>query len=279
MESMSRAPFLLPLSARNGFKYGSQSISDSVLLDGLTDPWDLHHMGVCAEHCAKEFGISREAQDTYAAESYKRAIAAQDRGDFANEIVPVSVTKRGKTTKVDADEEPKNVNFDKITQLRPVFTSTGGTVTAANASTLSDGAAAVLVTSTEFASKHGIKPMAQILGYGEASQKSLLFPTAPSLAIPLALERAGVDKADVDLWEINEAFAVVTLANIKLLNLDPAKVNVNGGAVSLGHPLGASGCRIVVTLLHALIQRNLSIGVAAICNGGGGASAIVVKRL
>ncbi|SPR01755.1 unnamed protein product (mitochondrion) [Plasmodiophora brassicae] len=278
MESMSRAPFLMPAASRTGLRYGSQTVPDTLVHDGLTDPWDLHPMGVCAEHCSKEYAITREAQDAYAVQSYQRALHALDNGLFKKEIVPIEVLEKKKLVVVDEDAEPRRVDFSKISSLRPVFTA-GGTVTAANASSLNDGAASVLVTSAEFAKSRNLKPMARILSYADAAQTSLLFTTAPSLAIPIALERAGLKRSDVDLWEINEAFSVVALVNMQLLELDPAKVNVNGGGVSLGHPIGSSGARIVVTLLHALEQRGASIGVAAICNGGGGASAIVVERV
>ncbi|CEP01582.1 hypothetical protein PBRA_008524 [Plasmodiophora brassicae] len=297
MESMSRAPFLMPAASRTGLRYGSQTVPDTLVHDGLTDPWDLHPMGVCAEHCSKEYAITREAQDAYAVQSYQRALHALDNGLFKKEIVPIEVLEKKKLVVVDEDAEPRRVDFSKIcpesppSSLRPVFTA-GGTVTAANASSLNDGAASVLVTSAEFAKSRNLKPMARILSYADAAQTSLLFTTAPSLAIPIALERAGLKRSDVDLWEINEAFSVVALVNMQLLELDPAKVNVNGGGVSLGYVACAGGtpsdrqvrpwpnrARIVVTLLHALEQRGASIGVAAICNGGGGASAIVVERV
>ncbi|MDW8331749.1 MAG: thiolase family protein, partial [Cyclobacteriaceae bacterium] len=236
-------------------------------------------MGVCADHTAKEMNISREDQDNYAIRSYKRAAAAWASGKFKDEIVPVEITDRkGNKTLFAEDEEYRNVNFEKIPQLKPVF-SKDGTVTAANASTINDGASAVVLLSAEKAKELGIQPLARIRGFADAAQDPMWFTTAPALAIPKAMKMAGVDKKDVGYYEINEAFSAVAIANNIKLGLDPDKVNVNGGAVSLGHPLGASGARIVTTLIHILRQNHASIGVAGICNGGGGASAMVIEKL
>lgn len=238
------------------------------------DAFDDHHMGSAAEVCASKYGISRADQDAYAITSYKRAQAAVKAGHFEQEMAPVTT---GKGEVVNSDQEPFKVKFDKIPQLRPAFEK-DGTVTAANASSLNDGAAAVLVTSAAFAERHGLRPLARVLAMADAAKPPVEFTTAPSLAIPLALDRAGLSVSDVDLWEINEAFSVVSLVNNQLLGIDADRVNVNGGAVALGHPIGASGCRILVTLLHELQRRKQQVGVAAICNGGGGASAIAVER-
>jgi len=277
-ESMSNIPYYLP-KGRKGYGYGHGQIEDGIVKDGLWDSFDNHHMGACAEHAAAEMGFSREDQDAFALESYRRANAAIQEGLFVPEIVPVSIPQRkGDALLIDTDQEPGNLNASKVAGLRPAFKK-DGTVTAANASSLNDGAAAFVVTSDLFAQDRGLPPMARILGYADAEQAPLWFTTAPSLAVPLALKRAGLEAMDVDYWELNEAFSVVSLANNQLLGLDPEKVNVNGGAVALGHPIGASGARIIVTLLHVLKQRDARIGVAAICNGGGGASCIVVERL
>lgn len=276
MESMSNVPYYLD-KARTGYRLGHGQLTDGLLKDGLWDVYNDYHMGSAAELCASECGISREAQDDFAISSYKRAQAAQNEGKFTSEIVPVEVKDRkGEITLIDKDEEPFAVKFDKIPGLKPVFKK-DGTVTAANASTLNDGAAALVLMSGERAAELGLKPLAKVLAYADAQQAPEWFTTAPSRAIPLALQRAGKSMADVDFFEINEAFSVVSLANNKALDLDNEKVNVNGGAVSLGHPLGASGARIVVTLLSVLAQNKGKIGVAGICNGGGGASAIVVE--
>jgi acetyl-CoA C-acetyltransferase len=278
MESMSNVPFYLD-KARNGYRLGHGSITDGLVKDGLWDVYNDYHMGSAAELCAVDCNISREDQDAYAVESYKRSQAAIAAGKFRAEIVPVELKdKKGEITLFDEDEEAKAVKFDKIPGLKPVFKKEG-TVTAANASTLNDGAAALVLMSREKAEELGLKPMARILGFGDAQQAPEKFTTAPAKAVPRALENAGVSADAVDFYEINEAFSVVALANNQKLNLVPEKVNVNGGAVSLGHPLGASGARIVVTLLHVLQQNNGKIGVAGICNGGGGASAIVVENL
>lgn len=278
MENMSNVPYYLD-KARNGYRLGDGQILDGLIKDGLWDVYNDYHMGSAAELCAADCNISREEQDAYAIESYKRTQSAQAAGKFRTEIVPVEIKDRkGDITLFDTDEEPATVKFEKIPSLKPVFKK-DGTVTAANASTLNDGAAALVLMSKEKAEELGLKPIARILGYADAQQAPEWFTTAPSKAIPRALENAGIKAEQVDIYEINEAFSVVSLANNKLMNLDPAKVNVNGGAVALGHPLGASGARIVVTLLNVLQQQGGKIGVAGICNGGGGASALVVELL
>ncbi|GAA4212984.1 acetyl-CoA C-acyltransferase [Pedobacter jeongneungensis] len=278
MESMSNIPYYLD-KARNGYRLGHGQLTDGLVKDGLWDVYNDYHMGSAAELCATECNISREAQDHFAIESYKRAQAAQTSGKFAGEIVAVEVKDRkGEITLVDTDDEPTAVKFDKIPSLKPVFKK-DGTVTAANASTLNDGAAALVLMSADKAKELGLTPLAKILGYADAQQAPEWFTTAPSKAIPLALHKANVNIKDVDFFEINEAFSVVSLANNQLLNLNENQVNVNGGAVSLGHPLGASGARIVVTLLSVLAQNDGKIGVAGICNGGGGASALVIEKL
>ncbi len=278
MESMSNIPYYL-MKARTGYKYGNGELIDGLTYDGLTDVYNHCAMGVCADNTAKEMNLSRQAQDAFAIESYRRAAAAWAAGKFSNEVAPVEIVgKKGDVTIVKEDEEYKSVNFDKIPGLKPVFTKEG-TVTAANASTLNDGAAAVVLMSKEKAMELGIKPLAKILGFADAAQDPMWFTTAPAFAIPKAIKNAGINTSNVNFYEINEAFAAVALANNKLLTLDEANVNVNGGAVALGHPLGASGARITITLLNVLKQNNASIGVAGICNGGGGASAIVIENL
>ena len=278
MESMSNVPYYLD-KARNGYRLGNGQITDGLVKDGLWDVYNDYHMGSAAELCATECNISREDQDAYAIESYNRAQKAQSEGKFKDEITPVELKdKKGDITLFADDEEPNTVKFDKIPSLKPVFKK-DGTVTAANASTLNDGAAAVILMSREKAGELGIKPIAKVIAYADAQQAPEWFTTAPSKAIPLALHRAGLAADKVDYYEINEAFSVVSIANNQNLKLDPAKVNVNGGAVSLGHPLGASGARIIVTLLSVLQQNKGRYGVAGICNGGGGASAIVVESL
>ncbi|WP_449436912.1 acetyl-CoA C-acyltransferase [Pedobacter steynii] len=278
MESMSNVPYYLD-KARTGYRLGHGQITDGLLKDGLWDVYNDYHMGSAAELCASECGISREDQDAFAISSYKRAQSAQTEGKFDSEIVPVEIKDRkGEITLISKDEEPFAVKFDKIPGLKPVFKK-DGTVTAANASTLNDGAAALVLMSADKAKELKLKPLAKILAYADAQQAPEWFTTAPSKAIPLALKRAGKSLADVDYFEINEAFSVVSLANNKELGLTEDKVNINGGAVSLGHPLGASGARIVVTLLSVLAQNNGKIGVAGICNGGGGASAIVIENI
>jgi len=278
MESMSNVPYYLD-KARNGYRLGHGQITDGLVKDGLWDVYNDYHMGSAAELCAATCNITREDQDQFAISSYQRAQSAQKDGKFNEEIVAVEIKDRkGEISLFNADEEPNAVKFDKIPSLKPVFKKEG-TVTAANASTLNDGAAALVLMSADKAQELGIKPLAKILAYADAQQAPEWFTTAPSKAIPLALSKANLSAADVDYFEINEAFAVVSLANNKELGLNEEKVNVNGGAVAIGHPLGASGARIVVTLLSVLAQNNGKIGVAGICNGGGGASAIVIENL
>lgn len=278
MESMSNVPYYLD-KARNGYRLGHGQLTDGLVKDGLWDVYNDYHMGSAAELCAAECEISREDQDAFAISSYQKAQTAQNEGKFDSEIVPVPLKDRkGEVTLISKDEEPFAVKFDKIPGLKPVFKK-DGTVTAANASTLNDGAAALVLMSADKAKELGLKPLAKILAYADAQQAPEWFTTAPAKAIPLALKKAGKNISDVDYFEINEAFSVVSLANNKLLELNAEKVNVNGGAVAIGHPLGASGARIVVTLLAVLAQNNGKIGVAGICNGGGGASAIVIEKL
>ena len=278
MESMSNVPYYLD-KARFGAKYGHGQMIDGLVRDGLWDPYHDYAMGNAAENTAKEMGFTREQQDAFAIESYTRSAAAAKNGKKKDEIVPVTIEGRGKTTVIEDDEEYLKVDFAKVPGLKPAFIKDGGTVTAANASTLNDGAAAVLLMSREKADELGLTPIGRILGFADAEQAPEWFTTSPALAIPKALKNAGKTAADVDFYEINEAFSVVSLANNKLLNLEGSKVNVYGGAVSLGHPLGASGARIVTTLLNVLKNEGGKIGVTGICNGGGGASAIVVERL
>jgi acetyl-CoA C-acetyltransferase len=278
MESMSNIPYYL-MKARTGYKYGHGELLDGLQHDGLTDIYNHCAMGVCADNTAKEMNISRKDQDEYAIASYKRSASSWSSGKFKDEIVPVEITDRkGNTTLFSEDEEYKNVNFEKIATLKPTFTK-DGTVTAANASTLNDGASALLLMSKEKAQELGVKPIAKILGFADAAQDPVWFTTTPSLAIPKAMKQAGVERKDVAYYEINEAFSAVALANNIKLGLDVKNVNVNGGAVALGHPLGSSGSRIITTLINVLKQNNSSIGVAGICNGGGGASAIVIENL
>jgi len=278
MESMSNIPYYIP-KARTGYKYGNGELVDGLVKDGLWEVYNEFPMGNCADNTAKEMNISREAQDEYAINSYKKVAAATADGKFKNEIVPVAIPQRkGDPIMMTEDEEFNNVIFEKIPNLRPVFNKEGS-VTAANASTINDGASAMVLMSKEKAESLGVKPIAKILGFADAAQAPLWFTTAPALAIPKAMAMAGVSKDDVDYYEINEAFAVVAIANNKELGLDPSRVNVNGGAVALGHPLGASGNRIVTTLCNVLDQNNGKIGVAGICNGGGGASAMVIEKL
>ena len=277
MENMSMVPHYL--QGRSGAKFGDIKVKDGMLLDGLTDVYNATHMGNCAELCAREKGISREDQDAFAVESYRRATEAWQDGKFNQEVVPVSVPqRRGEPVVVDCDEEHTNVRLDKIPQLRPAF-DREGTVTAANASTLNDGASALVLASEEAVAKMGLTPLAKIHASADAAQAPEWFTTAPSLAIPKALDKAGLTVSDIDLWELNEAFSVVGIANNQALGLDPECVNVHGGAVALGHPLGSSGSRIVVTLVHALRQHGKKMGGAGICNGGGGASAVIVESL
>jgi acetyl-CoA C-acetyltransferase len=278
MESMSNVPYYLD-KARNGYRLGHGQITDGLVKDGLWDVYNDYHMGSAAELCAVDCKISREEQDAFAIESYNRAQKAQSEGKFKEEITPIELKdKKGDITLFADDEEPKTVKFDKIPSLKPVFKK-DGTVTAANASTLNDGAAALVLMSREKADELGIKPLARIVSHADAQQAPEWFTTAPSKAIPLALHRANLSTDQIDFFEINEAFSVVALANNQLLKLDATKVNVNGGAVSLGHPLGASGARIIVTLLSVLQQNKGKYGAAGICNGGGGASAMVIENL
>ncbi len=276
MENMSLIPHYVQM--RTGVKFGPATMVDGLQKDGLTDAYDNNAMGVCADATAAEYKISREEQDNFAIESYTRSAAAWDAGKFDNEVIPVAVPqRRGEPVMVIKDEEYTNVRLDKIPSLNAVFTK-DGTVTAANASTINDGAAALVIMSEEKANELGLKPLAYIKGYADAEQEPKWFTTTPAKALPKALDKAGITKENVDFFEFNEAFSVVGIANSKILGLDAAKVNVNGGAVSLGHPLGCSGARIIVTLINVLEQNNAKTGAAAICNGGGGASAIVIER-
>ena len=277
MESMSNIPYYLP-KARFGYKYGGGELVDGLEKDGLFEVYNGFAMGNCADNTAKEMNISREVQDAYAIESYQRVAQAAEVGYLHPEIIPVEVPQRkGEPLLIQEDEEYKRVNFDKIPTLRPVF-SKEGTVTAANASTINDGAAAMVLVSEKKVKELGLKPIAKILGFADAAQDPLWFTTAPALAIPKAMKQAGVNPGDVDYYEINEAFSIVAIANNQKLELNPNQVNVFGGAVALGHPLGCSGARIVTTLCNVLRQKDATIGVAGICNGGGGASAMVIER-
>ena len=277
MESMSNVPFYNE-NLRWGNKYGNVTVIDGLAKDGLTDVYHNYAMGNAADMCAKECNISREAQDEFAIESYKRSQAAWDAGRFDNEIVPVEVPqKKGDPIKISKDEDPWNVKFDKIPGLRPAFTK-DGTVTAANASTMNDGAAALVMMSKEKADALGLKPIAKIKGYADAEQAPEWFTTSPSLAVPKAVAKAGLKMEDISYFELNEAFSVVGIVNAQKMNLKPEQVNVNGGAVALGHPLGCSGARIIATLINVLHQNNAKYGAAGICNGGGGASAVVIEK-
>ena len=277
MENMSLIPHYVHL--RNGVKFGPTTMVDGMQKDGLTDAYDNNAMGVSADLCASEYKISREQQDAFAIQSYERSAKAWSDGKFNNEIVPIEIPqRRGEPIIFSQDEEYTNVKLDKIPTLNAVFTK-DGTVTAANASTINDGAAALVLMSEEKAQSMGLKPLAYIKSYADAAQEPKWFTTSPAKALPKALDKAGISLSDVDFFEFNEAFAVVGLANAKILGLDDDKVNVNGGAVSLGHPLGCSGARIIVTLINVLEQNNAKVGAAAICNGGGGASAIVIERI
>ncbi len=277
MESMSNIPHYLHL--RNGTKFGPATMIDGMQKDGLVDAYDNNAMGTCADLCATEYEFSREDQDEFAKQSYERSAEAWSKGNFKEEVIPVEVPqRRGEPIVVSEDEEFKNVKMDKISSLRPAFTK-DGTVTAANSSTINDGAAALVLMSESKAKEMGLAPLAYIKSYADAAQEPKWFTTAPAKALPKALSKAGLDIADIDYFEFNEAFAVVGLANMKILGLDSSKVNVNGGAVSLGHPLGCSGARILVTLINVLKQNNAKIGAAAICNGGGGASSMIIERV
>ncbi|MCX8523431.1 acetyl-CoA C-acyltransferase [Chryseobacterium formosus] len=278
MENMSMVPHYY--NARNATKLGDVKMQDGMVLDGLTDVYNKVHMGVCAEKCATDYNFSREDQDNFAIESYKRSAKAWSEGKFAEEVVPVSIPQRkGDPVIFAEDEEYKAVNFDRMPTLPTVFKKEEGTVTAANASTLNDGASALILVSKEKMEELGLKPLAKIVSYADAAQAPEDFTTAPSKALPIALKKAGLEISDIDFFEFNEAFSVVGLANNKILGLDAAKVNVNGGAVALGHPLGSSGSRIIVTLINVLKQNNAKYGAAAICNGGGGASSIVIENM
>ena len=278
MENMSQVPHYFS-KGRSGQKLGDMKLIDGLVMDGLTDVYNKVHMGVCAEKCAKDYNISREEQDDFAIESYKKSEIAWDNGKFSNEIVPVEIQNRKKEIEnITDDEEYKNINIEKVSQLRPVFDKEG-TVTAANASTLNDGASALVLMSLEKAKKLNIKPIAKVVSYSDAAHEPENFTTAPAKAIEKLLKKNNLSVDDIDCFELNEAFSVVGLANIKILNLDKNKVNINGGAVSLGHPLGNSGSRIIVTLINVLNQNKSKIGVAGICNGGGGASAMLIEAL
>ena len=278
MENMSSVPHYY--NARNATKLGDVKMQDGMLLDGLTDVYGKVHMGVCAEKCAADYGLTREDQDNFAVESYTRTAKAWEAGKFIDEIVPVEIPQRkGDPIIFKEDEEYKAVNFDKLKTLATVFQKENGTVTAANASTLNDGASALILMSKEKMEELGLKPLAKIISYADAAHEPENFTTAPSKALPIALKKANMELSQIDFFEFNEAFAVVGLANNKILGLDASKVNVNGGAVSLGHPLGSSGSRIIVTLINVLKQNNGKFGAAAICNGGGGASAIVIENM
>ena len=277
MENMSLIPHYMNL--RSGTKFGPNTMVDGMQKDGLTDAYDNNAMGVSADLCANEYNISREEQDAFAIQSYKKSSEAWNSGKFNNEVIPVSVPQRkGDPIIISKDEEFSNVNLDKIPSLNPAFTKEG-TVTAANASTINDGAAALILMSEEKALSLNLKPLAYVRSYADAAQEPKWFTTSPAKALPIALKKAGLTTSDVDFFEFNEAFSVVGLANSKILGLNNDKVNVNGGAVSLGHPLGCSGARIIVTLINVLEQNNAKIGAAAICNGGGGASAIVIEKI
>ncbi len=278
MESMTNSPYLLP-NARSGYRMGDGEIIDSMIRDGLWDPYDDYHMGNCAEFCAEKYNLTRERQDEFTLESYRRAQEAQKEGKFGEEIVPVEIfQKKGEPVIFDTDEDPGKLRAEKVPTLKPAFKK-DGTVTAANASSLSDGAAAVLAMSSEQAKSLGCQPLARILGYAEASIAPKWFTIAPVEAMKKVLEKTGMKKDDIDLFEINEAFSVVTLRAIDEFGLDPAKVNINGGAVSIGHPIGGSGARILVTLLYAMKDRKAKIGLATLCIGGGESVAMVVERL
>ena len=278
MENMSNVPHYLN-KVRTGQKLGDIKVIDGLIKDGLTDVYNNIHMGVCAEKCASEMSFSREEQDNFAIESYNKSTNANLKGNFKNEIIPVEIKQRnGNISIIDEDEEIKNIDYEKVPNLRPVFKKEG-TITAANASTLNDGASALVLMCSQKAKQLNLKPIAKILSYADASQNPEWFTTAPSKALPLALKKAKLTINDIDYFELNEAFSVVGLANINLLKIDKQKVNVYGGAVSMGHPLGSSGSRIVVTLTSVLHQENGKIGAAAICNGGGGASSIIIQSV
>jgi len=276
MESMSNVPYYVD-TLRWGSKYGDRTIIDGLAKDGLTDPYDKQAMGLAAEHCATSCNISREEQDEYAIEAYKRAQAAWEKGLFSDEVISITIPqKKGPAVIMDKDEEPWSVNFEKIPTLQPAFKKEG-TVTAANASTMNDGAAALVLMSKEKADALGLKPIAVVIGYADAEQEPIWFTTSPALALPKAIAKAGLSQEQIELWEINEAFSVVSIENAKRLGIKHEQLNIHGGAISIGHPLGCSGARIVVSLIHAMRQNNLTYGAAGICNGGGGASAMVLR--
>ncbi|XP_059035667.1 acetyl-CoA acetyltransferase, mitochondrial isoform X4 [Mustela nigripes] len=275
MESMSNVPYVM---SRGATPYGGVKLEDLIVKDGLTDVYNKIHMGNCAENTAKKMNIAREEQDTYAINSYTRSKAAWEAGKFGNEVIPVTITVKGKPdVLVKEDEEYKRVDFSKVPKLKTVFQKENGTVTAANASTLNDGAAALLLMTADAARRLDVRPLARIAAFADAAVEPIDFPVAPAYAVPKVLKDAGLKKEDITMWEVNEAFSLVVLANIKMLDLDPHKVNIDGGAVSLGHPIGMSGARIVVHMVHALKQGEY--GLASICNGGGGASALLIQKL
>jgi len=278
MENMSSVPHYI--SGRNGVKLGDLKVQDGLVKDGLIDIYSNLHMGACAEMCAEKYDISREQQDDFAINSYKKSAKAWEEGKFSEEIISVEIPQRkGGVITLSEDEEYKNVDFNKIRNLSTVFKKENGTITAANASTLNDGASALILMSKEKVQSLGIKPLAKIVSYADASQESKWFTTSPAKAIPIALQKADLSMNDIEFFELNEAFSVVGLANTKIMGIDPSKVNVNGGAVALGHPLGNSGSRIIVTLVNILKQNNAKYGVATICNGGGGASAVLIENI
>jgi acetyl-CoA C-acetyltransferase len=277
-ESMTNSPYYIP-SGRNGYRYGNGEIIDAIVRDGLQDPFKKNMMGNVAEICAKKYNFSREQQDEYAINSYKRAQAAYEKGQFKDEIIPVEIPQRGGESKwVMEDDEYKNIKWDKVATVKPAFEKEG-TVTAVNASKINDGAAALVLMSKEKMESLGLKPIAKVIGYADAEQDPDWFTTTPAIAIPAAVKRAGLQMSDIDFFEINEAFSVVALANLQEMNLDINKVNVQGGAVSLGHPIGGSGARIACTLVSVLKNNNAKYGVAGICNGGGGATALVIENI
>jgi len=277
-ESMTNSPYYIP-NGRNGYRYGNGEIIDAIVRDGLQDPFKKNMMGNVAEICAKKYNFSREQQDEYAINSYKRAQAAYEKGQFKDEIIPVEIPQRGGDSKwIMEDDEYKNIKWDKVATVKPAFEKEG-TVTAVNASKINDGAAAMVLMSKEKMESLGLKPIAKVIGYADAEQDPDWFTTTPAIAIPAAIKRAGLQMSDIDFFEINEAFSVVALANLQEMNLDINKVNVQGGAVSLGHPIGGSGARIACTLVSVLKNNNAKYGVAGICNGGGGATALVIENI
>jgi acetyl-CoA C-acetyltransferase len=279
MESMSNVPYYIEKARFGGYRYGNGKLVDGLVHDGLWDPYGDHHMGICAEKCAKDYTITRDEQDAHVKETYRRTIAAIQQGHFTSQITPVIIPGKSGNTVVSADEEPLKVKIEKIQALKPAFKREDGTVTAANSSSINDGAAALLVMSAGKAKELGLTPLAKIVAFADAEQAPIDFTTAPSLALPKAMQMAGMQLSHVDLFELNQAFSVVSIANQRIMELDPAKMDITGGAVVLGHPIGCSGARIIVTLLHNLIRTGGTVGAAGICNGGGGASAIVIERI